>query len=216
MQVLAGVDVADPPLAPVAAGRLQAVSEQPGVLADRRAGQRHRAVRRERVRIEQHARLRLAVERRGPVEDVLVLQPVVLCVEVAAALLVRHAVLLVVPQRGQPVADRAALRDGLEERERHLVLGLDPGARLGRVRILEPAVRVRHLGAVVGIDHGALGSGRIGEPAGRNVVPGGLGALILLAGHGLASLRPAAAACGRRREREGRTDQNRVTHRFGW
>ena len=115
-----------------------------------------RSVLRPCVRIEQDAR------RVGPlvdrVDDKLVLQAVVLREEIAATALERRRVLLVVPQRGELLADRFALRDPTEVVERDLVLGGHPvGNVLRRAHIrFQPAIGVSDFGAVVIVDLVAL------------------------------------------------------------
>ena len=73
-------------------------------------------------------------------------------IEVAPALLLGHREALVVPELRQPLADRLALRDLVEIAERQLVLGLDPGVRVGRVRVFQPAVGIGDLRAVIVVD----------------------------------------------------------------
>ena len=101
-QILAGPHVAHLPFLPIRTGRGQSVGHEIAVVADGEAGQRHRAVGGKFVGIEQHDRF--GVERRERVEHALVLQPVVPTEEVAAALLERRAVTLVIPELRQPRA----------------------------------------------------------------------------------------------------------------
>ena len=146
-QVAAGVDVAHPPLLPVRAPRGEAVGEQLAVLADVPAGDGDRAVLRQGIGIEdEHAARRQGVD---PVEDALVLQAVVAGEEVAPPVLRRHAVALVVPELGQPLADRLPLGQAGEKRRGHRVLRRHPVARLLRIEVLQPAVGIGNLDAMV-------------------------------------------------------------------
>jgi len=146
-QVVPGDHVADAPLGPVGAAAGDAVGDPLPVRAHGVAGQRHGAVRRPGVRIDEHPRRR--VERIGGVEHRLVLQAVVAGVEVPSAFPERNAETLVVPEPGQALADLRSGRNPLEVAEGDLVFRLDPGAGLRRVRVLEPAVRIGDFHAVV-------------------------------------------------------------------
>src|SRR2546425_679844 len=77
---------------------------------------------------------------------------------------VRRAVLGIIPQLGQSLADRLALRDLGQPALGQAILRLDPSPGLGRVRVLEPAVRIRDLSTVVVVHHVA--------PACRRVLQG--------------------------------------------
>lgn len=149
-EVLARGHVADLPHVPVGAAFGQRVGQQPAVRAGRIRREGDGAVRAQRVGVEQHPRLR--GQRVGHQQHSLVLQAVVAGVEVAPALLQRHAEALEVPQLRQPLAQRGAGRDLLEQSERDLVLGLDPGPRLLGVDVLQPAIRVRDRDAVQRLD----------------------------------------------------------------
>src|SRR2546427_11664912 len=88
--------------------------------------------------------------------------------EVAARLFERRPVARVVPQRGEPAADPVTLADLREVRVGDAVLRLDPGARLRRLHVLEPAVGIRHLGAVIVVHYVALaGRGILDRLSGR-------------------------------------------------
>ena len=165
-QVARGDDVAHAKLLPVRPARCRAIREQPTVVGDRQRRERHRPVFGEDVRIEQ--RLGGRLERRLLVQNRLILQPVVLEEEVAARLPERRAVLRIVPELREPLADRGARGDLREIGGGEPVLRLDPGAAFGRVRVLEPAVRIRDSGPVVIVDDIALASGRILECLGRS------------------------------------------------
>src|SRR5262249_30873945 len=92
-----------------------------------------------------------------------VLQALVVVVEVALAAAEGHAEALVVPELGELVLEGGARRQLLEVAEGDLILGLDPGAGLGRVEVLHPAVRIGDLGAVVVVDGVAVPRRRVGE-----------------------------------------------------
>ncbi len=157
-------DIAHAELFPVGAARRRAVGEQPPVIGDGEGRQGDRAVVGQEIRIEQ--RLRLRRERRLLVEDRLILKTVVLEKEVAASLPERRAVLRIVPEFRQSIANGRARRDGGQVGFRQPVLRLDPGATFRRVRILEPAVRIGHSGLVIIVDDVALASGWILERLG--------------------------------------------------
>ena len=149
-QVAAAGHVAHVELLPVGAGGGGAVHQAPSVARDGEGAERHRAVLREGVGVQQQARL--GVEGVEGVEHRLVLQPVVAEEEVAAALAEGDAELLVVPQPRQALADRLALRDLLQVAEGDAVLRLHPRAGLRAVGLLQPAVGVGHARAVVVVD----------------------------------------------------------------
>src|SRR5262249_56545259 len=71
--------------------------------------------------------------------------------EVGAARLEWRALCLDAGQRLEPGADARQRRLAVEERVRVAVLRVDPGARLGAVVVLEPAVGVGELDAVKGL-----------------------------------------------------------------
>ena len=155
-QIRARAHVAHLPLVPVRPARRKAVSHQVPVLAQLVAGERHRAVGRKFVGVEQHARGRLQSVRH--VEHALVLQAIILGEKVAPALLERDAVALKVPQLREPLLEPHALGDLVQVMVSHLVLGRDPRLRLRRVVILQPAIRISHLRPVV-IVHDVLREG---------------------------------------------------------
>ncbi len=157
-----GVDVAHPPDEPVGAGVGDRVGDEPPVVGEAHAGERHRAVLGHDVRIEEHAPVHGRVV--GDVEDRLGLEPGVAHVEVALAVLGGGGEALVVPDPGEPLADGRPLRDGGQVGVGHRVLGGDPELRVVRVVVLEPAVRVLHLGPEVVVDDVHLLRGRVLEP----------------------------------------------------
>ena len=128
------------PVLPVGAGSRDAVGQQPAILADFVIHQRHRAIFRKCIGIEQH--VRRATQLLHPVQHSLVLQAIITGKEISLAALHRHAKLLEVPQGGQPFADLLASRDALQVGSRQGVLRLDPLARLLAVDILQPAVGI--------------------------------------------------------------------------
>ena len=121
------------------------------VLGERHVGQRHRPVGRQGVGIEEDAAL--GVGRIGAVEHRLVLKPVVVKPVPGIAVPGGNALLGVVPELGEALADGPAERNLREVVVRHGVLGGDPGGRSLRVVVLEPAVGVGHLRAEVVVDH---------------------------------------------------------------
>ena len=153
--------IPDPKFLPVRSAARRAVDQRAPVFGEREDRERDRAVGREGVGIEQDRGLR----RQGAlrIQHRLVLQSRVLEEEVAATLLERRAVFRIVPQLGETAPDPLAFRDLLKVCERDAILCLHPGARLGRVHILEPAIGVGNSGAVVIIDHVTLVRRRIGE-----------------------------------------------------
>ena len=157
-------DIAHAELLPIGAARRRAVGQEPPVVRDRQGRERHRTVFGQEVRVEQ--RLRVRRERRLFVQDGLVLETIVLEKEVATCLPEWRAVLRIVPDLRQPLADRAARGDLGEIGGGEPVFRLDPGAAFGRVRVLEPAVRVGDPGPVIIVDDIALASGRILERLG--------------------------------------------------
>ncbi len=164
-EVAAGRHLAHLPLLPVRATGGQAVGDAPAVLAHRVAGERDGAVGRQGVGIDQHARR--AVQLLQGVDHALVLQAVVLGEEVAAALALGDAVALVVPELGQAAAQRLAGRDRLQVPEGDAVLLFDPGAGVVGVGVLQPAVGVGDLEAVVLVDVVAGARAGIGQPCRR-------------------------------------------------
>ena len=169
-EVLARGDVADAPLLPVAACLGDSVGEERSVARGDRVRQRDRPVLAQGVRIEQHTRLE--PRHIHHVQDGLRLQPAVPLEEDALALPDRHLVPLVVPEGGQPVTEGAPDGDAGQEAFGDLVLGVDPLPVPGARRVLEPAIRVRHLGPVVVVDDVHLARHRVGEPDARVRGPG--------------------------------------------
>ena len=137
-------------LDPVRTGRGGRIGAILAVLRERYVAQRDRTVVRQLVRVEEY--LGRTVEAFLAVEHALVLQPVVLEKEKVVAVLARHAVFRIVPELGQPVADLVAERDLRQVVLRDFVFGRHPGGRLGRVVVLQPAVRIGHFRSEVVVD----------------------------------------------------------------
>ncbi len=163
------------PGVPVGAAVGDRIRDVAAVGADREIRERRRRVRGQRVRVHQHARRRR--ERLGPVQDALVLLAALLDEEVTPALLDRHArlvvepgiaVLLVVPEFGQALADGLARGDRVQVGLGELVLRRHPAAEfVGRG--LHPAVRIGDRGAVVDVGHRAARGRRIAQAGGRRI-----------------------------------------------
>src|SRR5688500_20052769 len=105
-KILAGFDIPDFPLLPGSRGSRKTVSEKLTVAAHLHARNSDSAVGRKRVRIEDHFRRRL--EPRDRVKHVLVLESAVTEVEISVPFLKRNAILLVIPELGDPVFQRVA------------------------------------------------------------------------------------------------------------
>ena len=139
--VLAGRQVADVDVLDVGTARRARVGEPASVGRRRPLGHGHRAVGGEQVRVDDQRRLR--VEARLPVDRSLSLQAGVLREPQLSGLEYRQSRTTIVPQFRQALADRFALREAFEVGESDLVLGCDPGRGVGRIQVLEPAVRIR-------------------------------------------------------------------------
>ena len=124
LSIFPGLDVADFPLLPIGTGGGESIGKKFCVIAHFRAAQGNSAIFRERVWIEQLARL-LGKIRRG-VKNVLVLQPGIFGKEIAVLFLERQAEALVIPNFGEALLDSVALRDRFEKIERDFVFGFDP------------------------------------------------------------------------------------------
>ena len=164
-QHLAGGDVLDVDLLPVAAVAGDGVAEVVAVVGDAERGEGHGAVVGELVGVEQlHG---LAVKGVLVVEDALVLQTVVVVEEVAVALLPRRALLGVVQQVFQVLLHLLAVGNLRQELVGHRVLGLHPVGGLLGVVVLQPTVWVGHGHAEI-VVHGValLGFGilHLGNP----------------------------------------------------
>ena len=151
------------------------------VLGKSHRRKRHRPVVRERIGIEEHLALRTGGRR--TVEHRLVLQPVVVEIVPRIAVFGRDALLGVIPQLGQPPADRVAERDLRQVILRHGILGLDPCRRRLRIVVFQPTVGIRDLRPEIVVHH--------------------VGALRLGVGHVFYLLHVVATCHHRRRPREG-------------
>ena len=160
-QVLRRRDLAHVPLDPVGPARRERVGHVAAVLGERDAAQRHRPVLRQRVGIDQHLGRRR--ERLRLVNDGLRLQTAVLREDVPGSLARRRAEALVIPQFRQARLDRCPLGDLRQVVEGDRVLGVNPGAGLGRVGVLEPPVGIGHLDTEEGVNLGALVRDGIGR-----------------------------------------------------
>ena len=149
-QLLAGVDAADPPAAPVRAGVAQGEGDELAALRDGHGREGGRALVAQGVGVEQDGAFRVGRVRRP--EDVLVLESGVAELEPAVAAAPRSADAGVVPELGQAGSDGCSIRMPVEDRRGQLVLGGDPGARLRRVAVLERPVRVGDRRAVIVVD----------------------------------------------------------------
>jgi len=146
-QLAAAGHAHDLQLAPVGARRRVADHDVAVVLGETGQTGPRGAVLRERVGIEED--LGLAGQALLVVGHALVLEAVVLAEKVVIARPERRAVAGVVHQRLQPSADGVAVGDLAQVAEGEGVLLLHPGGHGRGLVILEPAVRVGHLGAVV-------------------------------------------------------------------
>ena len=176
-QVLARVHAAHLPDVQVGAALGEGVSHEAAVLTEDRATQGDSAVIAEPVGIQQHPALLFQVRRHK--EQSLALEAGVVGVGVVLPPLAGGSELLKVPKLGEVGFDGLPLRDGAQVGLGHLVLRLHPGGGLGRAVVLQPAVGIRHLGAVIVRDHitlagrgiggwrlGHQGRGRQGQQAG--------------------------------------------------
>ena len=131
------------------------VAQSAAVGRDRPLRHGDRSVGRERVGVEHEGRP--PAERRFPVEDRLLLQAGILAEPQLFCLAHGHCHPGVIPQRGEPGADRVAPRDPGEITKGESVLRVDPRFGGRRVEILERAVRVRHGADEVGVHHAPSG-----------------------------------------------------------
>ena len=158
---------------PIGPGSGKRVSHEIAVLGDVIAFQRHSSVSGKLVRVEQH--LRLGVKRGDRVKHALILQPVVPGEEIAASLLERHAVTLVIPQPGQARLDGRQPGNLLKIAESDFVLRLHPGLCLRRIVVLQPAIRIGDLHAVIIVHDVRPARVRVNDFGRRGVVGGLVG-----------------------------------------
>ena len=134
---------------PVGAAARDPIDRVFRVLGRRERPEARRPIGRPAVGIDQH--LWLPVESLLDVQHALVLQAIVLAEEEILALSRRRRVPLVVAERLDAILELLTKRDPLEVGERHFVFRLDPRGGFRRRVILEPAVGVGHLRAVIGV-----------------------------------------------------------------
>ncbi len=144
------LNLANTPLLPVGAGSREAVREKGSVIVDRDPGQSDGPIGRQLVRIEEDPGL--SVKRCRPVQDRLVLQPIVAGEEEAIPTPERDAELLIVPQFLQARLNRLSGGDRRKVTRCHIVLRLDPVLRTSRVDLLQPSVRIGDADAVQDVD----------------------------------------------------------------
>ena len=130
---------------------------------------RHRdcAVRAEAIGVKYYDRL--AVERRLPVEHVLMLQPGIFPEKIPGAGSAWHGIAWVVPQLAQPRFDKVPGRHSCEQCRGQPLLRLQPGVRLWSLRVFQPAIGIGYGRAVVVVDHRVSAGGGIEELWGRRV-----------------------------------------------
>ena len=149
-EVVAAVDAADADGDLVDAPLADRVGHPPAVVRDVAQLDAGRVVRAHRMRIDEHPFG--AVEPVSEVEDGEVLVGAAAAVEVAPAPLVRQPDRLALEDRRRHVPQPVAAGQGAEHGVRVRVLRVDPGPRLRRLLVLEPAVRIGHVDAVQGVD----------------------------------------------------------------
>src|SRR5262249_13592229 len=98
----------------------------------------------------------LAIQLINGVENILVLQAIILGKKVTAASLLGYRVAFEVPEFGKPRLNGVAFSNLIQIIEGQLVLGLDPRFCIGRIKVLQPTVRVGDLRAMIIVDHGSL------------------------------------------------------------
>ncbi len=150
-QQLFGRRVHDVDFDPVRTCRSQRIGEIASVLGERAGVHRHRAVVRQRVRVEEYLLL-VAVERTFAVDYRLVLQSAVPGYVIPVAAFCRRTFGRVVPQLHEAVAYVVAGGQSGEIAERRFVLPPDPFGGAVGVVVFEPAVRVGDLRSEIVID----------------------------------------------------------------
>ena len=149
-EILTGVDVADLDRDLVNASFANPVDHPLSVVGDVAQLDAGRVVRAHRMRIDQHPVL--AVEPLAHIDDCQILIRTALAVEVASPPLVRQADHVPLEHRCSDRPQLLAAGQGTEHRIGVGVLGVDPGPCLGRLLVLEPAVRIGYLHAVQRVD----------------------------------------------------------------
>ena len=158
--------VAQAPLLPVPAAGGEAVGKPAAVPGRDEPRERLAPVRGDDVRVEEDHRRRI-VEVRGGEEDGLVLLAGVVHPEIVPSAMAGCAVPLGARELRETRAERIATGELGEVRIGELVLGGHPVARRLRVEVLEPAVRVGDLHAVMVLDDIPRRRRRIGPGRGR-------------------------------------------------
>ena len=138
------------PLLPIRSRLRRRIRHQLSIISDGCARQRDRSIRRQRIRIQQHSRLR--IQRFRHQQHILVLQPVIVLEKVSSVLLLRRGEPLIIPKLQQSIANGPAIGNFLQISKSQLVLLLHPGLCVRGVRVFQPAVRIGDLGSVVIVD----------------------------------------------------------------
>ena len=141
------MDVAYFPRLPIRTRRRQSISHQLGVVRNSQATESNRAILCQFVGVQQFAWFFFQIAR--DIKDALVLQSGVAGNEIALLLLKWDTKFFVVPQFRDPLLNRIALGNRAQKIKRDFVFRLNPGARLQRIRILEPAIGVGDFGPVI-------------------------------------------------------------------
>ena len=149
------------PLRPIRACLRDCVSIQLPTPARRRTRQRRCSVFSIRVRIQQLSRR--TIQRIHDVQHGLVLEPRIVEIEIVIPGFLEAAEFLVIPQLGELLLDGLAAREFRQIGERQLVFLLHPLLRRRGVGILQSAIWIGDLGAVIIVHLIALGSNRIIE-----------------------------------------------------
>jgi hypothetical protein len=133
-------------------------------MADGPVGDRGRAVRAQGVGVQDSDRW--AVERGLAIEHGLLLQPVIFPDKVPTADAPWHRVVREVPQLGEPRVQTLPAGDGGEKGRGQALLFFQPGVRVWRLRVFQPAIGIGHGCAVVVINDLVSACGGIKEFSG--------------------------------------------------
>ena len=147
LKVLPGREVAHPQRAPVGAAFGKTVGQVLAVWRWRPAGQRHGAVRGDRVRVQNQCRR--PTRTAAPVDRCLALKPGILAVEQLPGFDLRQPGAREIPELRQPRVEMRLQGQAAQVLTRHPVLGFDPGADSGIVQGLKPLVGIGDRGAVI-------------------------------------------------------------------
>ncbi len=164
----AGSDFHDVDFLPIGTSSRNAVGDVTAVLGNIENAEARSAVFGKLVGIEKH--FGGGVEAALDVEDVLVLQAIVFEKEVGVAAAEGRRIFGIVEKFFEAMLDLSAVGNLIEIGKRNFILGFDPGEGFGGVVVLEPAVGICDLGAVIVVDLiGFAGDGIVeGLPGGRN------------------------------------------------